>query len=229
MNIHYLQHEAFEDLASISRWANMPQNKITCTKFFEKSFVLPDPDTIDLLIVLGGPMGVYDEKDYSWLKPEKKFIEEMVKRNKKVLGICLGAQLIAEVLGAKVYKNKEKEIGWFDIQLSSHSKNDFYFKDFPDRLKVFHWHGDTFDLPSGTVHIASSEGTLNQAYTFQNNIVALQFHIEATTISVSELIKNCNDELVDGKYIQKESEIEKDAVHLEKMNSYMFQLLDKMK
>jgi len=228
MNIHYLQHEAFEDLASISKWANKPQNTITCTKFFEKNYVLPDPDKIDLLIVLGGPMGVYDEKDYSWLKAEKKFIEEVIKRDKKILGICLGAQLIAEVLGAKVYKNNEKEIGWFDVNFCHKAKTDYFFKDFPETLKVFHWHGDTFDLPSGATHIASSKCTSNQAYTYRNNIVGLQFHIEATTISVSELIKNCKDELVEGNYIQKESEIIKDAIHLERMNSYMFQLLDKM-
>jgi GMP synthase (glutamine-hydrolysing) len=229
MNIHYLQHEAFEDLASISKWVNKPENTITCTKFFEKNFVLPNPDTIDLLIVLGGPMGVYDEKEYPWLKSEKKFIGEMIKRDKKILGICLGAQLIAEVLGSKVYKNHEKEIGWFDVELSPDSKNDFYFNNFPDKLKVFHWHGDTFDLPTGATRMASSICTMNQAYTYQKNIVALQFHIEATQISVSELIKHCKEELVDGKFIQKEPEIIKDAVHLEKMNSYMFQLLDKMK
>lgn len=226
MNIHYFQHESFEDLASIHQWANKPGNKITCTKFFEKH-TLPDLDTIDLLIVLGGPMSVYEEDKYPWLKEEKKFIKKAILLNKNVLGICLGSQLIAEVLGAKVYKNKDKEIGWFEIQLTNQGKQSEFFENFPGKMKVFHWHGDTFDLPKNAVHVASSMACKNQAFTYGDNVVALQFHIEATKKLITELIENCREELVDAPFIQEEAYLLKNSAHLDEMNEKMFDILDK--
>lgn len=228
MRIHYLLHESFEDVASIDEWANRPGNKITSTRFFEKEFLLPSPEEIDLLIIMGGPMGVYDEDKYHWLKPEKKFIEQVISKGKKVLGICLGSQLLAEVLGGKVYKNKEKEIGWFDIHFTPQAKTDLFFSDYPEDMKVFHWHGDTFDLPAGANHIAYSEACRNQAFTYNDQVVGLQFHIEATRKSIEEFVFHCKDELIEAKYIQKEKELLANVVNIGRMNSYMFALLDKM-
>jgi len=228
MNIHYLQHEPFEDLAAIFDWADKPTNKITCTKLYEKH-TLPPIENIDLLIIMGGSMGVYEEDKYAWLKEEKKFIEKAIRSNKKVLGICLGSQLIAEVLGSKVYKNKEKEIGWFEIELVEQAMSNKYFKSFPSSLKVFHWHGDTFDLPKGALHIAQSKACLNQAFTYGDNVVALQFHIEATEKSIKELAFNCREEIVEAPYIQKETEVMDNMYRTKEMNKLMFDILDNMK
>lgn len=228
MNIHYLQHEPFEDLAAIFKWADKPGNKITCTKLYEKH-TFPSLDDFELLVIMGGAMGVYEEDKYAWLKEEKKFIGNAIKANKKVLGICLGSQLIAEVLGSKVYKNKEKEIGWFEIQFTAQAKTDAFFKTFPSSLTVFHWHGDTFDLPKGAVHIAQSKACQNQAFTFGGNVVALQFHIEATEKSIKELAFNCREEIVEAPYIQKEEEVLNNIYRTEEMNKLMFDILDRMK
>lgn len=228
MNIHYLQHESFEDLASIEKWAKIAGNTITSTKFYQ-SYTLPDFNAFDMLIIMGGPMGVYDEEIFPWLKEEKAFIKKAISSNKKVIGICLGSQLIAEVLGAKVYKNKEKEIGWFDIEFSENAKSNKYFKDFPSSQKVFHWHGDTFDLPLGAVHIASSAACKNQAFTYRDNVIALQFHIEATSKSIKELITHCKEELELAPYIQNEKDILANEPLAAECNKLMYQLLDRMK
>src|SRR2546428_2396131 len=121
MNIHYFQHVPFEGLGCIEDWANRKSHVLSSTRFFEKH-TLSDLKTIDWLIVMGGPMGVYDESEYLWLKEEKEFIKKAIDANKVVIGICLGSQLIAEVLGAKVYKNKFTEIGWFPVEVFEGTK-----------------------------------------------------------------------------------------------------------
>jgi GMP synthase (glutamine-hydrolysing) len=228
MNIHYFQHEPFEDLAAIQEWAGKPGNKISFTRFYE-NFELPDINSIDMLIVLGGAMGVYEEDIHPWLKTEKKLIQEAIHKKKKILGICLGAQLLAEILGGRVYKNKEKEIGWYDIELTEEGRKNYFFNKFPSRLKVFHWHGDTFDLPPGAAHIAFSQACRNQAFTWSDHVVALQFHIEATAKSVEELAFHCSNELVEGNFIQKKEDVLNFSEHSGKMNELMFDILDKMK
>lgn len=227
MNIHYLQHESFEDLACIQSWANNTGNKLSSTKFFEKHS-LPEINDIDFLIVLGGPMGVYDEHKYAWLKEEKKFIEKAIRNNKKVLGICLGSQLIAEVLGAKVYKNKEKEIGWMNVELTEQAKTDRYFEKFPSSLTVFQWHGDTFDLPKGAVHIAKSPACNHQAFTYGEKVIALQFHLEATDKLIEALTLHCKEEIVEGPYIQKEKAIIKNTYRCHETNQWMKEILNKI-
>lgn len=202
MNIHYFQHVPFEGLGSITDWVNAPGNKVTATRFYEDNR-LPFVDICDMLIVMGGPMGVHDEKLYPWLKKEKKFIEKAIAKGKKVVGICLGAQLIADVLGAKVYPNGEKEIGWHPIEF----KPSPLLQGFPPSLTVFHWHGDTFELPKDAAHLASSKACENQAYLYGEKVLGLQFHMEATDETITNLLQNCGSELVNGAFIQKEEDI----------------------
>ncbi len=141
------------------------------------------------LIVMGGPMGVYEMEIYPHLKVVSRLIREAINRNLKVLGICLGAQLIAHTLGAKVYKGPYQEIGWHDIELTSDALRDPIMLslakhpsvgDIWRKFKVFHWHGDTFELPLGTVHLARSAIYENQAFRYKDNVYSLQFHIEVT-------------------------------------------------
>ena len=126
IKVHFLQHVQYEGLGSIADWIHGNSYDLTVTQLFNDQS-LPDPGDIDFLIIMGGPMGIYQEDKYPWLKKEKLFIEQAIKKNKKVLGICLGAQLIADVLGSKVFPNKYQEIGWFPVRLTDDSKNSKLF------------------------------------------------------------------------------------------------------
>jgi len=229
MKVHYFQHVPFEGIGSIATWAAQRHHEVTATRFFDpKSASIPDPTQIDLLIVMGGPMNIYEDAQYPWLKTEKQAIERAIRHGLPVLGICLGAQLVADVLGAKIYANRDKEIGWWPIEWTSEAQSNPAFKDAP--RTVFHWHGDTFDLPTGAVHLARSGGCLNQAYSYgsQGKVVGLQFHMEATPESVSDLVKHGADELIAARYIQTPSALLSETHHYAAIHSTMARLLDHM-
>jgi len=204
MRAHYLQHIPFEGLGSIAPWLEASGYEITGTKLFE-SAKYPNLKEIDLLMILGGPMSINDKDEFSWLTSEKQFIHESINSGKPVLGICLGAQLIASALGARVYRNSVKEIGWFPIYGISSNNNSIF--SFPPSVKVFHWHGETFDLPSGATRLAKSDVCENQAFQFGNSVIGLQFHLETTPIAACDIVSHCRSELVPSKYIQTEEEI----------------------
>lgn len=222
LRIHYLQHVPFEGPGCIADWVLAKGLSLSATKFFENN-QLPELSDFDWLIVMGGPMGVYDDEEYSWLNPEKEFIRQAIDAGKTVLGICLGAQLIASVLGAKVYPNSEKEIGWFPI---FPAPDDQLLSENNDPFPVFHWHGDTFDLPDNAVRIASSAACLNQAFLYHKKVIGLQFHFEVTGNSLEKMIAFCNDELVNGKYIQSAETMLGNRHFIEAINERMFRLLD---
>ncbi len=204
MRAHSLQHVSFEGLGSIETWLLHAGYEITRTMFYE-SARLPSPDEIDCLVIMGGPMSVNEEDRYPWLIAEKEFIRAVIKSNKPVLGICLGAQLIASATGGKVFPNPDKEIGWFPIR--SVATGDAAVFVFPDSVEVFHWHGETFSLPPGAVRIAESDGCQNQAFQIGNAVIGLQFHLETTPESARELVAHCRDELIPSRYVQREEAI----------------------
>lgn len=206
MRIHYLQHVSFEGLASIEGWVINQNYSLSATRFYNNE-PLPSVQDIDWLIVMGGPMNIYEDDKYPWLTDEKRFIEQAIQQNKTVIGICLGSQLIADVLGAKIYQGEHKEIGWFPIEMTNKAKESIVFNSLPQNLTVFHWHGDTFDLPEGSIHLARSEGCQNQAFVYNHKVLGLQFHLESTKDSVHQIIDNCADELIGEKYIQNAEEI----------------------
>jgi GMP synthase-like glutamine amidotransferase len=177
---------------------------------------------------MGGPMSVHDEEKFPWLAKEKEFIRQAVDAGKTVLGICLGSQLVSAALGAGVYKNKEKEIGWFDIELTSFAQSGNLFFEMGNRLKVFHWHGDTFDLPKNAIHLASSEGCKNQAYIYKDKVLALQFHLEPTWELLLEMIEGGREELLPGKYVQTEEELLKNKQLIESNRKVLFTLLNRL-
>ena len=226
MRIHYFQHVPFESPANILNWAKERGHSITGTHLYKNQPFL-DFSSFDMLVVMGGPMGVYDDDKYPFLKREKVFIENAINLGKKVLGVCLGAQLIADVLGAKVYKNKYKEIGWFPVNLTEEGKQSYIFKNLPDEFTPFHWHGDTFDLPRGARRIAYNQATQNQAFEIDGRIVGLQFHLETTKESAKELIKNSQEELKEkGKYIQSPEEMLSKDDYFTLIKYQLYQLLD---
>ncbi len=206
MNIHYLQHVPFEGLGSMERVLTERGHQLSFTQLY-KDKQLPSIMDIDFLIVMGGPMGIYDESDYPWLAREKRFIKQTIEAGKKVMGVCLGAQLIADALGARVYKNDYREIGWFEILRSSEIDNTALKNVLPSKAEVFHWHGDTFDLPENAIPVAESEACKNQGFIFENRVLAFQFHLETTPRSAQLLIENCGDELDGSRYVQSADEI----------------------
>jgi GMP synthase-like glutamine amidotransferase len=206
MRAHYLQHVSFETLGSIEIW--LKNNGFEISKnLLPKDLIFPEIENIDFLIVMGGPMSVNDENQYGWLIEEKRYIKNFIGTGKPTLGVCLGAQLIANVLGAKVYPNLEKEIGWFPIHVSNKINNSAL--DFIENKMVFHWHGETFDLPIGAIHLAESMACKNQAFQYGNSVIGLQFHLEVTPETVNQLINGCRNELLAiTKYVQTEKQIE---------------------
>lgn len=204
MRIHYFQHVPFEGLGSIEPWLREAGHQLTSTRFF-KSEILPDINEIDFLVVMGGPMSVNDENEFPWLTIEKNFIRNSISSAKPVLGICLGAQMIASAMGAKVYNNPVKEIGWFPVQgVQSSDSTSFPF---PSSVVVFHWHGETFDLPYGATLLATSEVCKNQAFQIGASVIGLQFHLETTPESAQAIISNCRNELVPSQSVQTAKEI----------------------
>ena len=225
MRLHYFQHVSFEGLGSIEPWAKGMAYEITSTRLFAKD-PFPNLDDIDWLIIMGGPMGIYEEDKYPWLSAEKHYIEQAVEQGKVVLGICLGAQLIADVLGAKVYPNKYKEIGWFPIQ-KTHETAESRLADFlPKEINAFHWHGDTFDIPTGAIHVAKSAACENQGFIYDDHVVALQFHLETMEQGAKALIANCEDDIIEGPFVQSSTAIFADKKRFEKINFVMSELLN---
>jgi GMP synthase (glutamine-hydrolysing) len=226
MIIHYLQHVSFEGLGCIEHWAKRPGNQLTATRFYE-DVKLPFVDWFDMLIVMGGPMGVNDDVKYPWLKEEKKLIEKALQKDKKVVGICLGAQLIADVLGAKVYPNTFREIGWMPIHKTAEGKQQRIIKGLPDTLEVFHWHGDTFELPKGAIPLFSSEACPQQGFIYNGQVLAFQFHLEMTASSILQITEHGKADLVEGPYVKDSATFLNDE-KLVSSNQYMYHIMNQL-
>ena len=206
MRIHWLQHVPFEGLGSIAAWAAAQRCPISGTRLY-KGQSPPALSSFDMLIVMGGPMGVHDERIHPWLADEKRYINKAMDAGKRVLGICLGAQLIACATGARVAPNPVKEIGWFPVEKTNEAQSTPVGEAMPDRATVFHWHGDTFDIPTGAVHLARSQGCVNQAFAIGQRIIGLQYHLETTRKTAKDLIRHCAGELIDAPFIQTPSQM----------------------
>ena len=203
MNVHVLQHVHFEGLGSIATWLGARGACVTTTQFFADPS-LPALPGLDLVIAMGGPMSVNDEAALPWLRPEKQFLREAIQQGIAVLGVCLGAQLIASALGARVYRNPIQEIGWFPIEVIDAGSQ---FVPLPAGTPVFHWHGETFELPGGAIHLARSAVCEHQAFHLRDNVVALQFHLETTPESARALVHHCPKDLVPDPFVQSGAEL----------------------
>jgi len=154
----------------------------------------PKLDDLTHIVLLGGPMNVYEEDRYPFLREEDLFIKESIQRGKSILGICLGAQLIAKALGAKVFKAPMKEIGWYDVSLTKEGSKDPLFSTLPKIFPVFQWHEDTFELPRGSKLIATSPSVPHQAFRYGENVYGLQFHLEVTQEMIREWMETYEEE-----------------------------------
>lgn len=224
MRIHVLQHVPYEGPGSIARWAEKNGHTLTTTRFFEGD-ALPCHDGYDLLMILGGPMSANDDFNVDWMQAEKRFIREAIDQEKMLLGICLGSQLIARVLGATVSKNEEREIGWFPITATPNAM----VLGLPQQFQAFHWHGDTFTLPEGAKSIGSSEGAEQQGFIYQDRVVALQFHLETTPEAARELVDACQHEIEeDGPHTQPAEAMLVDLELFSEANQRMEQIMGYM-
>ena len=194
MKITCLKHVSFEGPASIADWANQHGHTIETVEVYLNE-TLPTVDSFDMLLVMGGPMNIYQYEEHPWLVAEKALIGAAIQAGKRVVGICLGGQLIADVMGAPVTRGKQVEIGWFDIQRGLECPPNVVL---PESLRVYHWHGDTFAIPKGAQRIASNATCENQGFVYENRVLAWQCHLETTPESLNALIENCADELTDG-------------------------------
>ena len=206
IRIHYIEHDPDEEIGYIRTWANRRRHSLTGT-LLPDGEELPKVNSFDCLVIMGGTMNVYQDAEYPWLATEKKLIESAIRRSKIVLGICLGSQLIASVLGAAVFPNRYREVGWYPITLTAEGKRSVAFQHFPGTFTAFNWHGDTFSLPSGCHWLASSEACVNQAFEYEGRVLGLQFHLEPFRNTIQQFVTNSAAQLVKGKYIQKREEI----------------------
>lgn len=232
LRIHYLQHVSFEGLGAIAQWVDARGHTASATHLYANE-PLPALDDFDWLIVMGGPMGTGDEARYPWLAPEKALIKAAIAADKTVLGICLGSQLIAEVLGGEVRPGREvgteKEIGWWPIRKTEAGGTDPLLAAMPAEFTVFHWHGDTWSLPPGARLLAESAGCPSQAFVAGRKVVGLQFHFEATVEGVEALLVKGAKELdASQPFIQSAAEIRGGLHHVEAGNRILFALLDQL-
>jgi GMP synthase (glutamine-hydrolysing) len=227
LRIHYLQHVPFEGLGCIESWAKTASHRISATRFHVND-PLPDINDLDWLVVMGGPMNIYDDAKFPWLTAEKRLLRQAIEHNKTVLGIGLGAQLIADVLGAKIYANRHKEIGWYNVRKVKSDGESAMANAFPDSIEAFHWHGDTFDIPEGADHLVQSAGCKNQGFAVGDRVLALQFHLEIAKSGAESLIIQCGNEIDKGRYCQTPEAMLAKSDRFEKINRLMYTILDRM-
>ena len=225
VRLHWLGHVPFEDAANIGVWAQQHGHTVTSTPLYDGQ-ALPDIEEIDALAIMGGPMNIYQHRQYPWLVSEKRFIEEALRAEVPMIGVCLGAQLIADVLGSKITQNPQIEIGWFPVKLSSEATDLPLLEGSPDEFIAFHWHGDTFETPPGAVRLASSEACENQAFLYGRSVLGLQCHLEYSEESIRKMLIHCRDELVEAPFVQTADEIMANLSHVAPATERLFTLLD---
>lgn len=199
MRIACLKHVEYEGPAYFPDWATRQGHVLE--EFLVPRDGLPGVGDHDKVIVIGGPMSVWETDRHPWLDDEKRFLADILSAGIPALGICLGAQLLAEQFGAKVQTGDHKEIGWFDVQLEPRARTTWLGNALPNRFQSFFWHGDFFDLPGGAEPVASSEAHHVQGFVL-GNCLGLQFHLEATPTWTRRLVKRDAHELVAGRFIQ---------------------------
>lgn len=226
LTIQCFQHVPYETAGNIEDWCNENGHQFRYTRLFlgEKP---PKTSDFDCLVVMGGPMSVHDTIKFPWLKDEKQAIENAIQSGKKVLGICLGAQLIAHALGAEVFTNNEKEIGWYNITFSKTARQLFSLALNDTSMNVFHWHGETFSLPDRALLLASSAACTNQAYIIDDQVLAFQFHPEIKPENIKLMVQYGKEELVSGNFIQAIATISGEQKYFDQAKLFLYQTLDR--
>lgn len=218
MESYILQHVDFEGPGKIYDILKARGHNIHIIRLYNGD-KLPDIANVDFAVLLGGPMSVLDEEHYPYFVEEKEFCRKLTYLGRPMLGICLGAQMIANAHGAAIRKAPEKEIGWYPVTRLDSGMT----------LNVFHWHGETFDIPKGAVHLVSSTACENQAFRLGNSY-GLQYHLETTQESMESIIENCGADLAEvGMFIQDVRDIRaKGAKSMHMANKVLEQVIDQI-
>jgi len=207
MRILVVQHVPFEGPGHIADWARARGYPLTIMHPYA-GMPWPALAALERLVLMGGPMSVHDEAEHPWLVGEKRLIADAIAAGKSVVGVCLGAQLIARTLGAAVRPNAQREIGWFPLELTAAARALPLCAAWPERLLAFHWHGDTFTLPPGALHVARSAACAQQAFLYAGRVLGLQCHLETTPASLAALHAHCGAELAaGGPFVQTAEEL----------------------
>lgn len=226
MRIHCFQHVPFEDPATIADWAQARGHALAFTHIHQGQAV-PSRHDYDLLLVLGGPMSVWETMEFPWLLDEQAHIRAAVAKGRLVLGICLGAQLLATALGGQVQPNAYPEIGWFPVRLAPDARRTPAFREFPDQFTAFHWHGDAVTrLPQGAHWLAESEACAHQAFALGETALGLQFHLETSAASLEALLRHCGGGLPCAAQVQTPTQMRQGLEHLPALRQHLFALLD---
>ncbi|MBI2079281.1 gamma-glutamyl-gamma-aminobutyrate hydrolase family protein [Candidatus Micrarchaeota archaeon] len=232
MKIHIIMHESFEAPGAIEDWAKQRKHEITYTRLYEGTKLQEIVENIDFLIVMGGPQSPATTKDECPnfdAAQEIKFIRNAISAGKLVLGVCLGAQLIGEALGAKFDHSPNREIGVFELTLTTDAKDDPIFSKFPKKFLVGHWHGDMPGLTAESKVLAISKGCPRQIVSYTPKVYGFQCHFEFTSETIEGMVRNCGQELRQYEglpYIQTEEELRKQDY--DAMNKLLFAFLDYM-
>jgi GMP synthase-like glutamine amidotransferase len=210
----------------IAEWAAEAGHELTSGLATTEEF--PPTSEIDFLVVMGGPMDADDETASPWLRPEKHLVADAIAAGKIVLGVCLGAQIVAEVLGGRIYRNEEPEIGWFPVSVTEAGRDEPLFAEWPEHAVVGHWHGDAFELPMGMNSLSSSEVTANQAFVFDERVVGLQFHLEWDEAAIETMLRESSADLAEyGGHIMSATEFTDEMPdHIPVCRELLFMLLD---
>lgn len=229
MRVHVIKHVPFEGPGSIAEWASKRGHELTESLSLTSEF--PPLEEVDLLVVMGGPMAADDHTRNPWLVAEKDYVKRAIAANKLVVGICLGAQILAEVIGGAIRRNDYLEIGWFELRHTTHASSDPLFASFPESFVAGHWHGDTFDLPPHLHSALASDATANQAFSYNSGRVAgLQFHLEWTPADLELLVEESAEDLdATGPYLMTAAQMLEGIGHYGDDNrTLMAELLDSM-
>jgi GMP synthase (glutamine-hydrolysing) len=229
MRLHLLHHDPVDfSCTNISRWAENKGYPIANT-YLCNNEALPAIDAFDWLIVMGGSQHAWEDDVYPWLPVEKKFIAQALEYNKIMLGICFGAQLLAETLGAEVFVNPHNEIGWYEVTLTPEGQRSYLFQNVPKQFTTFHWHADHFALPPGCIRLAYSEATENQAYISQERRIAgIQFHPEYPLESVRSFVREFGDQMQKGPYVAGKEKVLSQTDQIPETYALMAAILDNM-
>lgn len=226
--MHFLciEQAPFETAASLADWATERGHTVeTIAAYDGKPY--PKMGAFDGVFIMGGPMNVYQHRDHPWLVAEKAFIQDCLAEQKYLIGACLGAQLLADALGGKVFQNPHREIGWHPVRLAEAAKTTGLAAVLPACFTAFHWHGDTFTLPAGAVHLAESDGCHHQAFLFGRRVLGLQFHLEYTRQSIEDLMRYCPEDLAcSGRYVQSAEQIRAGYPILNQTQHWLRSLMD---
>ena len=229
MRIHLIEHDA-EDFTrtNISFWTAKKGYQVEQT-FVCNNERLPALDSFDWLMIMGGSQHAWDEQGHAWLRKEKDFVAEVLAGGKIFLGICFGAQLLAEALGGELFANEHREIGWHDVTLTVEGRKSFLFQNIPPSFVSFHWHSDHFSLPGGCTRLALSAAAANQAFVCNDRPwVGLQFHPEYTREMVSYYAAGHSRDWTGGKHVNSGAEVLRRTTEIPDTYWLMESLLDNM-